>query len=402
MLTSLYKRSGIALSDAFGVTYPDFFVHPAVEYRALLDGAGVLDLTHWTVLSITGKDGVSFLNNMVTNDVASLDVDRGCHALLPTIKGKIVAELYVFTRVEDTLVLVPQGDASEVVAVLNKHIISEDVTVDDVSQRFGVLAFEGNSKKIEDVLWRLFEKGPFPKERYQAHAREFCGVELYMMRNTVVGDDGYHCLIPADALERLRNYFVQAARGSDGVPVGRLAWDMRRAENGLPWYDRDYSDNFPDEVRLGHAIDYEKGCYRGQETLARLHHRGHVNKVLVGFTPGGDMPEQVLAADDIFAAVGAPADEEEQCDGAEKAAGAVDLSTCYVPGTEIRNPGSEIRSPGADGKVVGEVRSAVYSPMLNAPLLLAFLRYELIENTPALVLADGTPLTPVDLPVTNT
>ena len=127
MLTELYRKSGLPLKEHFGVPYPEFFVHPAAEYVAQVTYCGVIDLMHWRILRVTGKDRVTFLNAMLTNDIAALEKDEGTHSMITTIKGKIIAELFVFVREDDVLVLVAQGDAAQTQEVLEKHIVMEDV-----------------------------------------------------------------------------------------------------------------------------------------------------------------------------------------------------------------------------------------------------------------------------------
>ncbi|MFQ5512299.1 MAG: YgfZ/GcvT domain-containing protein [Candidatus Krumholzibacteriia bacterium] len=419
MLTDVYKRDGVRLAEAFGGPYPEYFIHPAAEYQALTRYAGLIDLTHWRTLKVTGKDRVGFLNAMLTNDVAALETNQGTHSLITTVKGKIVAELYVFARQDDVLVMVAQGSAGEANDILEKHIIMEDVTVEDISDAFGVLALEG--PKLDDTLWRLFAKGPFPKENLHAVARTFEAADIYLMRNSVSGENGYHLMIPAEDLERLRAYLVQACRGTDGLPVGRLAWNMRRIENGLSWYGADFTDdNLPDESRLGDAISYAKGCFHGQETLARLHHRGHVNRVLVGLTvEDAGVPAAVAGLRSEFEGEINNYDESGLEERAAPLAGALDFGKLFPAGTELYPagggddeaggahpaPGREAGHHGAAGveeKSVGRITSAAYSPVLGKPLLLGYVRVEFIEKRQSVRPAAGPTLTMVDLPAART
>ncbi|MCK4774533.1 MAG: hypothetical protein KAT30_07095, partial [Candidatus Krumholzibacteria bacterium] len=241
MLSETYRRDGVSLADLFDVEYPAWFVSPVAEYQAIVGHVGVIDLTHWRAFRLSGRDRVTFLNAMVTNDIAALEPDQGSHALITTIKGKTTAELFVFARQEDTLVLVSQGNAGEAYDILQKHIITEDVTVENLSSQYGVIALEG--PKAEDVLWRIFPTGPFPKESLHAVEREFEDTGIFLMKNSVTGDGGYHMMIPATDVPRLRDFLVQAARGSDGLPVGAVAWNMRRVEKGLPWFGVDFTEN---------------------------------------------------------------------------------------------------------------------------------------------------------------
>lgn len=369
MLEKLYKETGIPMAKHFGVTYPEYFTHPAAEYNAQVAYAGVIDLTHWTILRVTGADRTTFLNAMLTNDVSALETDEGCHTLITTTKGKIIAELYVFVRADDVIVLVSQGDAAGTEQILQKHIIMEDVTIEDISNDFGLLAIEG--PKAYDCLWRMFPTGPFPKDNLHAVARQFEHIAFYVMKNTVTGDEGYHLMIPAADLVRMRSYLVQAARGSDGLAVGRIAWNMRRLENGLPWYGFDFTDaNFPNEARFEDTVSYSKGCFLGQETLARLMYRGHVNRLLVGLAVEDDNWSTV--ADTLTAEFTKRInnyDEIGLSKGARPFATALDLRETYPRE-------SQLFLPEGDSKSVGQITSAVYSPALERPLLLGYVHHD--------------------------
>lgn len=395
MLSETYRRDGVSLVDLFDVEYPAWFVNPVAEYQAIVGHAGVIDLTHWRTFRLSGRDRVSFLNAMVTNDIASLEPGDGSHALITTIKGKITAELFVFARQEDTLVLVSQGNAGEAYDILQKHIITEDVTVEDLSSQYGVIALEG--PKAEDVLWRIFQTGPFPKEPLHSVEREFEDAGIFLMKNSVAGDGGYHMMIPAKEVPRLRDFLVQAARGTDGLPVGAVAWNMRRVEKGLPWFGVDFTENnLPDEARLGSAISYTKGCFRGGETLSRLHNRGQVNRVLVGLTIGDDdVPEAVKKLAAEFGTEVRSDDEQSLRQQAQPIAEALDLQESFGSGLKLFPPDS----PGESDKSIGWVTSVTFSPELQKPLILGYIRREAAEGKSEIFLGARTRLTLVDLPL---
>ncbi|MEJ2720754.1 MAG: hypothetical protein P8181_06380 [bacterium] len=400
MLLDIYKETGVSLQRAFGVDYPSYFSHPLAEYDALVNHAAILDLTHWRVFSVTGNDRAGFLDAMLTNDIAALAVGARCHALFTTVKGGIIAELFVFAREDDHLVIIPQGDAEETVTTLEKHIINTDVTITDRSGELGILGVEG--PKAEAVVKRLFRPGPFPKNRFDIVEREFETFTLSVIENACTGGPGYHVVVPVREVARIREYLVQAARGSDGLPVGYIAWNIRRAENGIPWYGVDYSvDSFPPESRLDHAVSYRKGCFRGQETLGRLHHQGKVNWLLVGLTPlihaGAAETERDIASADVAGRLKtltaeinellSRADENGLRERATTDAVLFDLSAVYPAGSELFAAGDDAGAGAAADKPQGRITSAVVSPRLEGCLLLGYVRRELVESNAAIELA---------------
>ena len=173
MLTEFYKQERVPLEKAFGKEYPSYFLDPDAEYQALVHACGVIDLTHWRIVRAQGKD-------------------------------------------------------------LKEVIVEENAAVDGVSHDHGVLGVEG--PKAKEVIHRLLGAGRLPTSPLAAVEREFEDFTILVIQNSATGEPGYHVMVPAGDVLRIRNYLVQAARGSDGLPVGLVAWKRRRTENGLPWY----------------------------------------------------------------------------------------------------------------------------------------------------------------------
>jgi folate-binding protein YgfZ len=272
----------------------------------------------------------------------------------------------------------------------------EDVSIDDLSSQYGVIALEGPN--AEDVMWRIFSTGPFPKDALQFFEREFDKTNVFLFKHSVTGEDGYHLMIPAEHVESLRDYLVQASRGSDGLPVGGIAWNMRRVECGLPWYGVDFDgDNFPDEARLGSTVNYTKGCFLGQETLARLHHRGHVNRMLVGLSVDDDaVPEDIRKFVDEFEGEKNNFDEVGLKEKARSAVQVLNVLPRSGKDSEL------FPTTGEDSaKAIGRITSVTFSPQLKTLLFLGYVRRELVEQNQPVCTNDKLTLTPVELPITG-
>jgi folate-binding protein YgfZ len=370
MFIDLYKSSGITLADRWlGVPYPERFGDPAAEYRALTERSGLIDLCHWGVLRLTGKDSVRLLNSLTTNDAAVLDAGQVCFSALTTIKGKLIAELYVLRREGALLVLVSQGDTQTVAAVMNKHIIADDVEVTDLSAHTATFTVEGPGAR--GIVWRLFPKLAFPAEPRRFVDTDYLGTPVTLCRISVAGGDGYCLIVPADRAGRIRDYAIQSGYADDMSLVGRIAWNTRRVEAGLPWWGADIiaGENFPAECRLETAVSYTKGCFVGQETLARMYHRGHPNWLLVGLAPNG-----------AIAGI----------DGAVSA----DIQS------DLHN--KPLYRVGNTDKHGGRITSAVFSPATGKPLLMGYVRTDLAEPGSQLVIhnnGEDALLTVVPLPV---
>jgi folate-binding protein YgfZ len=337
---------------------PDAFTDPAAEYEALTHAAGLIDLPRAGVLRLRGADRVRFLNAMVTHDVASLVPGAALEALMTTTKGRIVAELLILARPEELLVLVLQGPTARVAEALESHIVADDVTLEDASHDFAALSVEG--PKCRELVWRIFPRQPLPLEPLKFTENDYQGMKATVVRHSVVGDKGLHVIVPREHFDLVRSYLVQGALGLDAAVVGRAAWNMRRVENGRPWFGEDADvteDNFPAEARLESHVSYEKGCFLGQEPLARMHYRGHPNWLLVGLAGGDEVPG---------------------------------------PGTEL------FAASGPADKAAGRVTSAVLSPALRRALCLGYVRAPLAQpdaRFQARVAGAAVTFSVVDLPL---
>ena len=365
MFIDTYKSGPALLGEAFGAPYPEAFTHPVREYRALTSTAALVDLTHWGVLRLTGADRVTFLNNMTTNDVAALSPGRACHSAATTVKGKLIAELFVLVREDELLVLVSQGDRRAVFETLDKHIIADDVTLEDATGRLGVLSVEG--PKSREIVWRLFPNSPLPLDPLAFADLDYQGIPVTVLRGSVTGEKGYHVIVADEGIARIRDYLIQGGIADDMELCGSVAWNMRRVEEGLPWWGVDVTgDNFPKESRLDDVVDYEKGCFLGQETLARMHHRGHPNWLLVGLRCAQVAPPSFLdLANEELPTVAAKPD-------------AVRAHVDSLGLFDVIDRGAPLFAGGdasaGEGKPAGRLTSLAFSPRLGAALFLGYVR----------------------------
>jgi len=164
--------------------------------------------------------------------VAKLAPGEASHCALTTVKGKLVAELLVLRRADELLVLVSQGDVHAVADAIEKHIVADDVIVDDASGRFDVLSVEG--PKAREVVRRVFPGEPIPSERLRFIDADYQGTTVTILNNQVTGEKGLHVIVAAEGARRMREYLIQSGRAEDMALVGRAAWNMRRVEAGLP------------------------------------------------------------------------------------------------------------------------------------------------------------------------
>ncbi len=202
------------------------------------------------MLRVAGADAERFLQGCVSADIRGANADHAVTAALLTVKGKIVADLVILAAESSGAfdVLVPADVAREVQTVLEDHVIMDDVTISP-SAEIASLVWDEDGDEVRitgaDVRVRA-SRHPLPTL-------------------LVVGPAG----AVADAL-------------SDSSPVDILAFDRARIESGTPAWGREIvAGRFPPECGFTHAVSHDKGCFLGQEPIARIHARGQVNRVMV-------------------------------------------------------------------------------------------------------------------------
>lgn len=263
---------------------------PAAEYRALRSAVGVFDLGFRGRLCLTGSDRVRLLNGQVTNDIRSLPVWSGCPAVFCSPKGRLVADVHVFALAEELLLDFEPGLVDALKARLEHHIVAEDVQVVDVRPYYGVLSVQG--PRAEAVVQGLELVDALPEAAYGVVHRSHATLgDLYVIRRSRAGLPGFDLFIPTDALAAVLDKVVAAARDCGGGLAGFEALDRVRFESGIPRFPVDMDEtNLPPEAGLESThINYSKGCYTGQETIARLRTYGQVVKRLSGLRLPGDL-----------------------------------------------------------------------------------------------------------------
>jgi folate-binding protein YgfZ len=256
------------------------------EYTAACERAAVFDLADHGQVEVSGPDAASFLHNLSTNDVKGLAPQTGCEAFLPTGQAKIVAyvlieRLSAAQRGEIFFIDAGPGMGEKVVKHLDRHLISEQVELLDRSQEIAELHLAGPQSRqiLSDVLLSVpVDLRPLMSTQLIGVANLMCRVRRYDR----LGLPGYDLLVAREQSAALRQNLLSAGAGQAGPETYRTL----RIEAGTPVYGLDIDEtNLPQEVaRIDRTVSFTKGCYIGQETVARIRTYGHVNRSLVGLT----------------------------------------------------------------------------------------------------------------------
>jgi folate-binding protein YgfZ len=263
----------------------------AGEYRAARQTAALFDLAGRGLVELAGKDAVTFLHNLSTNDIKALAEGAGCESFLTTNKARVVAHVFV-SRLRrggrDVLWLdAAPGQAETLLKHLDHYLISEEVELADRSAEITQLHLCGPDAR--DVLGTSLGKPLVLGEPARAPA-ELAGVEVHVRRHDALGLPGFDLFCPRDRAGEARQRLADAG----AVPAGPEAYEVLRVETGLPAFGADIDENrlVMEVGRTGQAICYTKGCFLGQEPIVMARDRGHVNRTLLGLLilEGGPAP----------------------------------------------------------------------------------------------------------------
>ncbi|MES2792474.1 MAG: glycine cleavage T C-terminal barrel domain-containing protein [Planctomycetota bacterium] len=272
-LQNLQQAQG-ALFEA-GASQPASFGNPQAESAAATSAAVLFDLGLRTQLELTGADRQKYLHNFCTNEIRNLRPGQSCEAFVTTIQGKIKAQIFVFAEENSLWVDANPGFEDLLFAHFDKYLITEDVQFFRRSAE--CLEFYASGP---EVLSRLAGLGlPVAELAASRHVRVTLDSQPVSVRRVDwLGAPG--CLIQVPATAAAAVWKSLTAGGL--VPAGKAVYDSLRIMAGFPDYGIDLTDdNLAQEAaRTNLAISFTKGCYLGQEPIARIDSMGHVNQEL--------------------------------------------------------------------------------------------------------------------------
>jgi len=281
-LRSLHEAAGARLGEYFETTLPSSFIEPKQEYRYARESVAVADKNYRAFFNFTGPDRARYLNAVLTNNIKDLQPGQGAISLLLNPQGQILAELDTYAMPDRMLVATYAMIRERTAATLDKFIIMDDVTLEDITDQLGVVSVEGPRSAQLIAALRAPALDLLPE---LGHAEtHVAGIPCRMVRRSPGGVPGAEFIASRADLPKLWQALLEAARPLGGGPIGYEALNSLRLEEGIPWFGYDFDDKvIPHEAALEDShISYTKGCYTGQEIVERVRSRGHVNRRRVG------------------------------------------------------------------------------------------------------------------------
>ena len=290
-LADLHRQAKARMGTWFGCDLPSDFGDWQAEFNLAETSVGLLDKNYRAYLSFRGPDRVRYLNAILTNNIKDVANDRGIVALLLSPQGRILAEIETYALRDELLCVSHLMIRERLVEWLDKYIIMDDVTLNDVSARFGTLALEGPlagavTKSAAGVeIASLLD--------LQSIDASVGTIPCRVVRRYVGGIAGAEFVVTQEHLPALWTTLLSLVRERNGGPMGYKALNALRLMQGIPWFGYDFGEKqIPHEAGLQDShISYTKGCYTGQEIVERVRSRGQVNRqrVLLRFS-GESLP----------------------------------------------------------------------------------------------------------------
>ena len=302
------------------------------QYEALTQRVAWLDVGPRTELEITGRDRIRVVNNFCTADIRRLEVGQGSEAFILSVKGTTLGHGGFYVASERIELSTVADQASLLVAHMRQYVVSEVVEFADASSRTSSLLLVGPDAAT--ALKRLHIDHT-PCDRLNHWRTAVDSIEITIRRTDLLGADGFEFVVLSTSKLAFANLLTAVVAEQCQPDV----LETVRIENRIPKYSVDIdAKNLPQEVgRNSWAISFNKGCYLGQETVARLDSLGHVNRHWVALA---------------------------------------------IDSTQVPETGPLM---DANGKPVARVTSATWSPRLGKPLALAYVRDG--QHLPGTVLA---------------
>lgn len=340
-LEEAHGRAGAGAREQDGCVVVASYGDARAEYEAVRGGgAGLFDLSSRGRVEVSGGEAVQFLNGMLTNDVARLEEGAWMHAAFPNPQGRLVASVRVFRTGGAFLFDTEAATTERMLKALERFTLAGDFRVRDVTGEMATLSVQGAG--ASEIVRAALGETAADVSRGRVVAARLQDAQVTVVRATHTAEDGFDLFVSAADAGALWDALVAAG----GRPAGFDALEVLRVEAGVPRYGIDASEAnvVLEVVNEDEAVSYTKGCYAGQEIIARIHWRGHVAKKLAGL---------------VFAReVEPPAD-------------------------------ARVRSCEEGGREVGRITSTVFSPRLSRQVALGLVKHDHLAPGTKVKLFDG-------------
>jgi folate-binding protein YgfZ len=327
-LDEAHRQAGARIVEREGWQVPASYGDERAEYRSVREeGAGIIDLSSRGRVEIGGAEAVLFLNGLITNDVKTLAEDSWMPAALPNVQGRILAAVRVLHQRNAFLFDTEALTREQIIKTFGRFTMAGDFRLKDMTQDTALVSVQG--PRAAEIVSKALSEEAANVARGRILHMDWKGERVDIIRATHTAEDGFDLFTGASVAPLL----WEALKEAGARPFGFDTLEILRIEAGLPRYGVDIDETkVVLETGLDDAVSFTKGCYIGQEIIARIHFRGHVAKRVAGLV--------LDAAGDV-------------------------------------RPEDKIRTP--EGKEIGWITSAAYSPGLERRVALGYVKYDYLQ-----------------------
>jgi glycine cleavage system T protein len=278
-----HAKLGATLEEVAGWEMPAHYGEWVTEYQAVRQAVGLSDLSHRGKIRVTGDDRVKWLQSLISNDILQLQPGKGCYSSFLTHKGKMLGYFRVYV-LPDSLWVEDVGEVGDATfQALRKFLLyGTKAKMENCAESWGLLLISG--PKACATVNAAFGVQMSDIKPVSAIAAQIGGHASLVLHTEETGEDDLEILLPAEALSTAWERLVEAGATYGIKAVGGRAREALRIEAGLPKAGSDLNEDIvPPEANLeGKAFSLNKGCYPGQEVVARMDTYGNVRRHLVG------------------------------------------------------------------------------------------------------------------------
>ena len=289
-LYQVHKAAGATFGEYYNWEMPARFSSVEAEYRAAKERAALTDRSYIGRIRMTGEDALDLLNRLSTNELMQLSPGSGLSTVLTSSKGRVVDLLTLYSRDDHLLLLTGPQNRQKVTSWIDQYTFSEEVALEDVTDSVAMLSVHGPQSSA--VLRSLVGGHIDGLDPYQGVTTTLEGAGLYIARENPLWGEAYNIIFSATEAATIWSVLLEKGADQGLKPMGTEAYEGLRIEAGVPAYGSELGEEVnPLEAGLKSSISFTKGCYVGQEVVARLDTYDKVKRYLVKLCfEGGPLP----------------------------------------------------------------------------------------------------------------
>jgi folate-binding protein YgfZ len=277
-LHNFHSSCGATFVERTGWQVPEHYGDVQAELTFIRDSVALLDRSYLGKVSLNGENTIDFINRISTNDMTKLFMSTVCDTVFVTPKGRIIDYCRVIKQGREYIIISSYVDCTHLMEWLNRFLILEDIELADVSNNYVWLTLMGpktrhflsalNGEKVtkdDELMWI---------DKFGEQFPAFLNNHLYV--------PAYNICLPVDKSREIAQWLNERLKDFQGGMIGDTAFQITRVESGMPDWGTELNENYnPHEARLLNAVSFTKGCYTGQEVIARLDTYDKVQKYLM-------------------------------------------------------------------------------------------------------------------------